>query len=147
MEKVKNSGLENRFVCLGKVPFPVLVSLMHYSIAVLQPSLFEGWSTTIEESKAMCKRIILSNIDVHLEQAPERGLYFSPDSSYQLAEHLKRAYAEFDPRTEERFAMQRQQFKARTDGKWVAEYARILRMVCEERPIMSEGNHSWQKSH
>jgi glycosyltransferase involved in cell wall biosynthesis len=130
MERVKKAGLEDRFVCLGTVPYSVLVSLMHHSIAVVQPSLFEGWSTTVEESKAMCKRIILSDIDVHLEQAPERAIYFSPDDPEGLAECLKRAYKEFDRETEENFARQRPEFKARIEREWVAEYARIVKRVC-----------------
>jgi glycosyltransferase involved in cell wall biosynthesis len=133
MEKVRGAGLEDRFVCLGTVPYPVLVSLMHHSIAVVQPSLFEGWSTTVEESKAMCKRILLSNIDVHLEQAPERGIYFSPDNPKELADCLKRVHAEFDPATEENFANQRPRYRARVEREWVAEYARIVKKVCGAR--------------
>jgi glycosyltransferase involved in cell wall biosynthesis len=130
LEKIRQAGLEERLICLGKVPYPMLVSLMHHSIAVVQPSLFEGWSTTVEESKAMCKRIILSNIDVHLEQAPERGMYFSPDSPEELAECLKRAYKEVDKDTEESFARQRTQLQARIEREWVTEYARIVKRVC-----------------
>jgi glycosyltransferase involved in cell wall biosynthesis len=129
LEKVRQAGLEERLICLGKVPYPMLVSLMHHSIAVVQPSLFEGWSTTVEESKAMRKRIILSNIDVHLEQAPERGMYFSPDSPEELAECLKRAYKEVDKDTEESFARQRSQFRERIRREWVAEYVRIVKIV------------------
>jgi glycosyltransferase involved in cell wall biosynthesis len=130
LEKVRDAGLENRFICLGTVPFEILVSLMHYSIAIVQPSLFEGWSTTVEESKAMCKRVILSNIDVHLEQAPERAMYFSPKSPEELAECLIRAYVEFDEATEESFARQRQQLKTQVEREWVTEFARIVKNVC-----------------
>jgi glycosyltransferase involved in cell wall biosynthesis len=133
LEKVKQAGLEERFVCLGTVPYLTLVSLMHHSLAVVQPSLFEGWSTTVEESKAMRKRIILSNIDVHLEQAPERGEYFSPESPEQLASCLKRAHAEFDPATEESFVNQRQQNKARVEREWMEQYARIVKNVAKAR--------------
>jgi glycosyltransferase involved in cell wall biosynthesis len=130
MENVRAAGVGDRFVCLGKVPYPVLASLMHHSVAVVQPSLFEGWSTTVEESKAMRKQIILSNIDVHLEQAPERAMFFPPDSPDELAECLVRAYKEFDGETEESFARQRPQYKARVEGEWVMEYARIVKRVC-----------------
>ena len=78
LAKARQAGVDDRFICLGIVPYPMLVSLMHHSLAVLQPSLFEGWSTSVEESKAMCKQIVLSNLDVHLEQAPERGRFFRP---------------------------------------------------------------------
>jgi glycosyltransferase involved in cell wall biosynthesis len=129
LAKVKQAGLEHRFICLGTVPYPALISLMHYSIAVLQPSFFEGWSTTVEESKSMRKQIILSNIDVHLEQAPERGVYFSPDLPDELAACLKRVYDEFDPATEELFAKQRVQYKAEIERNWIEDFARILKTV------------------
>ncbi|MGO9796460.1 MAG: glycosyltransferase [Terracidiphilus sp.] len=129
MEKVKQAGVEHRFVCLGIVPYPTLVSLMHHSIAVVQPSLFEGWSTTVEESKAMRKQIVLSNIDVHLEQAPERGVYFSPDSPEELAACLKRIYADFSPAREEGFSAQRPLYRTRIERDWIEDFSRILNTV------------------
>jgi glycosyltransferase involved in cell wall biosynthesis len=129
MEKVKKAGLAERFVCLGSVPYPVLVGLMHHSLAVLQPSLFEGWSTTVEESRAMCKQIVLTNIDVHLEQAPERAAYFSPDSPDELAFLLERIYAGFSPDVEESFALQRSGRREKLEQNWIEEYARILKAV------------------
>jgi glycosyltransferase involved in cell wall biosynthesis len=135
METVKQAGLEHRFVCLGSVPYRTMVSLMHHSLAVVQPSLFEGWSTTVEESKAMCKRIILSNIDVHVEQAPERGLYFSPDSPQELAAGLERVYAEFDPATEESFVGQRPKYKARIGREMSEHYAAIVKAVSPTVPL------------
>ncbi|MGD1108570.1 MAG: glycosyltransferase [Terracidiphilus sp.] len=133
MERVRQAGLEDRFVCLGTVPYSVLISLMHHSLAVVQPSRFEGWSTTVEEAKAMCKQIILSDIDAHVEQAPQRGVYFSPDSPEELAACLKRVYVEFDPSIEEGFAKQRPQYKARVDREWVRHYACIVKEICQAR--------------
>jgi glycosyltransferase involved in cell wall biosynthesis len=127
LAKVREAGVEERFLCLGAVPYPILVSLMHHSVAVLQPSLFEGWSTSVEESKAMGKRIVLSNIDVHLEQAPERGVFFSPDSPEQLAACMVRIIAECEPATEKSYANQRPLYAARNEREWIGEFARILR--------------------
>lgn len=130
LERVGKDGLERRFICLGTVPYPVLAGLMHHSIAVVQPSLFEGWSTSVEESKAMRKRIILSRIPVHLEQAPERGVYFAPDSAGEFAECLKRVHADFDPATEESHARQRLQFKTAIERDWIEDFARIMKSIC-----------------
>ena len=52
--------------------------LMRQSLAVLQPSLFEGWSTSVEEAKSVGKRMILLDIPVHREQDPPRALFFDP---------------------------------------------------------------------
>ncbi len=129
LAKVKQAGLEERFICLGVVPYPMLVSLMHHSLAVLQPSLFEGWSTSVEESKAMGKRIVLSNLDVHLEQAPERGRFFAPGSPDELAAHLRQIYAEFDPAVEQTFTEQRAARKTIAEEQWVVQLAEILKKV------------------
>jgi glycosyltransferase involved in cell wall biosynthesis len=129
LDTVRQAGLDHRFICLGMVPYPTMVSLMHHSIAVLQPSLFEGWSTSVEESKAMRKEIILSNLAVHLEQAPERGVFFSPDSPEELAACMKRVQAEFCPATEEIFAEQRQFFREGIERDWIQDYARIVKRV------------------
>ncbi len=129
MEKVKQAGLENRFVCLGAVKYRVVVSLMHHSIALLQPSVSEGWSTMVEEAKALCKAIVLSNIDVHLEQAPPRGHYFHPDSAEELAAQMKRVHAEYDPGVEQKFAEQRLQYEGKAQREFSANYARIIKLV------------------
>jgi hypothetical protein len=70
----------------------------------------------VEESKAMQKQILLSNIDVHLEQAPERGVYFFPDSPEELAAWLKRIHADFNLAIEEGFVEQRPRYKQRLNG-------------------------------
>ncbi len=105
MQRAEELGVADRFRPLGVVPFKDLVGLMRNSIALINPSLFEGWSTTVEEGKSMGKKILLSNIAVHLEQAPPRGVFFDPDNAIALADELWRAQLEFD-QTEERRHME-----------------------------------------
>ena len=45
----------------------------------------------------MGKRVILSDIPVHREQAPGRGLYFEPRDAEALAYQLLSAVRSFDP--------------------------------------------------
>jgi glycosyltransferase involved in cell wall biosynthesis len=129
LDKVRQAGVGNRFVCLGTVPYRVMASLMYHSLAVLQPSLFEGWSTSVEESKAMGKRIILSRIDVHLEQAPERGTYFSPDSPEELAACMNDMYTTSDPAAEQLFVERREHYRAERERDWIKNYRFILKAV------------------
>jgi len=49
---------------------------MKKSIAIIQPSLFEGWSTVVEDAKSLGKNIIVSDINVHIEQKDERTVVF-----------------------------------------------------------------------
>ena len=64
------------------------MSLMKNSIAVINPSLFEGWSSTFEQAKSYGKKIILSNINVHVEQNPNGAEYFHPTNANQLSKIL-----------------------------------------------------------
>ncbi|WP_374319670.1 glycosyltransferase family 4 protein [Aquabacterium sp.] len=88
------------FISLGVVPYDEMVCLMKSSIAVVNPSLFEGWSTTVEESKSLGKKIILSDIPVHREQSPERGVYFSAQDPLALANCLQQTYEGCDDDSE-----------------------------------------------
>jgi glycosyltransferase involved in cell wall biosynthesis len=67
---------------LGFISREDQLCLMKHSIAVLQPSLFEGWSTVIEDAKSLQARIIASAIPVHkeqLEQYSSSALFPSAD--------------------------------------------------------------------
>lgn len=87
-KQIKTLKLDKNFRILGLVPYEDLISLMRSSIAVINPSRFEGWSTTVEESRLLEKIVLLSNIDVHLEQNPEQALYFDVNDSQRLANYL-----------------------------------------------------------
>jgi glycosyltransferase involved in cell wall biosynthesis len=71
---------------LGLIPRHHQIQLMRRSIAVIQPSLFEGWSTVIEDARCLGKKMILSDFEVHLEQNPPNGYFFARNSPNQLAE-------------------------------------------------------------
>lgn len=84
LDYVKEQDLEHNILFLGLIPYHDVLDLFTLSLAVINPSFFEGWSSTVEEAKTMGKCIVLSNIDVHIEQDPEFGLYFNPQDSNEL---------------------------------------------------------------
>ena len=86
------------------VPYSDVVALMIYSQAVINPSFFEGWSTTVEEAKSLGKQVILSDIAVHREQDPARAGYVGTDDPDGLAALLVDTLEGFDPREERRHA-------------------------------------------
>lgn len=88
IEKIELAGLNDRFRVMGEIPYLDMMGLMLHAIAVINPSRFEGWSTTVEEAKAFNKKLILSEIEVHREQNPSRGLYFDIDNDEALANIL-----------------------------------------------------------
>lgn len=60
--------LEGDYRILGVIPRQDMMVLLAHSLAVLNPSRFEGWSTTVEEAKALGKPLRVSDIAVHREQ-------------------------------------------------------------------------------
>lgn len=92
IDKVKNSGCEQQFVYLGMIPREDIIPLMNASMAVLNPSLFEGWSTTVEEAKATGSPLLLSDIPVHREQALSNALFFNPFDHVSIADQLLYAW-------------------------------------------------------
>lgn len=97
LAEVARLGLRNNFILLGWLPHGHMFQLMRQSLAVLQPSLFEGWSTTVEECKSLGKALIVSDIPIHREQRPEHALFFDPHQPEALAECLVRTYAQSNP--------------------------------------------------
>jgi len=59
--------------------------LMNHSMAIVQPTLFEGWSTVIEDAKALNKYVIASNIQVNIEQLAVNATFFDPADEPALA--------------------------------------------------------------
>lgn len=89
MQLVLDLNLEDNFKVLGMLPLDDLVALMRHSLAIINPSLFEGWSTTVEEAKLLGVNVLLSDIAVHREQDPENAYYFSPNDPLELARHME----------------------------------------------------------
>jgi glycosyltransferase involved in cell wall biosynthesis len=80
--------LESNIAILGMIDYADVLQLMVDCVAVINPSRFEGWSSTVEEAKSLGKRLILSDIPVHREQAPARASYFRPDDATELTRVL-----------------------------------------------------------
>ena len=67
------------------IPQEHVTALMLSSTALLNPSRYEGWSTTVEEARSLGTPLLLSDIPVHREQAGEAASYFDPQSANELA--------------------------------------------------------------
>lgn len=95
--ELSRAGVRDRMIVLGTVPHADVFRLLRQSVGVLQPSLFEGWNTAVEECKSVGKAMIVSDIAVHREQNPPKSLYFPPTDEAVLADCLCRAYGEWAP--------------------------------------------------
>jgi glycosyltransferase involved in cell wall biosynthesis len=87
---VQENDLNDVIRFLGFLDRREQLKLMKHAVAVIQPSLFEGWSTVIEDAMAMNQRVIASDLDVNKEQLAENGIYFEKNNPNDLAEKLKR---------------------------------------------------------
>lgn len=79
MRSAAEAGIESHFRYLGLVPYDHVLSLAACCDALINPSFFEGWSTPIEEAKAFAAPLLLSDIAIHREQAPDAN-FFAPGS-------------------------------------------------------------------
>lgn len=86
------NGLHDNVRFLGLIDYADVLVIMRNSVAVINPSRFEGWSSSVEEAKSMGRPVILSRIGTHVEQQPAQGHYFDPDDATGLAEILARVW-------------------------------------------------------
>lgn len=85
---VKEHDLETEILFLGFIDRTEQLQLMKHATAIIQPSLFEGWSTVVEDAKAMDQFLISSDIPVHKDQLKRNALFFSPTNEAELAERI-----------------------------------------------------------
>lgn len=92
-QKAKDMNVLNNIAFLGFINREDQIALIQQSRAVVQPSLFEGWSTIIEDAKALTVAIIASNISVHQEQLNnyEVKQFFDPHSEQELADCMEKS--------------------------------------------------------
>lgn len=95
VRRIQERGLEAEFRLLGVLPRPEVWALMRGSLAVINPSLYEGWSTPVEEAKSLGVPILLSDLEVHREQSPRHALFFDPRSVESIADALDTASTEW----------------------------------------------------
>ena len=122
MARAEAAGVRGSFRVLGVVPYEHVTALSRDAAALMNPSLFEGWSTTVEEAKSMGKRILLSRIPVHVEQDPPGGSFFDPHDPDELAALMEEAYTREDPEGDRRLADGAAAALPQRRRRFVAEY-------------------------
>lgn len=83
IEDIKNyiliNDLNSNIKLLGLIDYSDVFGLIQMSKGVINPSLFEGWSSTVEECKSINKNMILSDLRVHEEQYPSATFFDKHD--------------------------------------------------------------------
>jgi glycosyltransferase involved in cell wall biosynthesis len=93
---IDNNNLNENIRILGLVDHKEVQFFLRYSVSVINPSLFEGWSTTVEDCKSLGKNMIISDIAVHREQDPPVAIYFNPSDVKGLSNILKSRWLSSD---------------------------------------------------
>ena len=90
MQLQENLHLQEEAKFLGFIPREDQLTLMQDALAVIQPSLFEGWSTSVEDAKSLGVPLLVSALEVHREQLEtyEAKLFFAPKDADALARHM-----------------------------------------------------------
>lgn len=103
MAFLREHDLASQVHLLGVLPRSQQISVFRNAAAVVQPSRFEGWSTVVEDARAVGRPLVLSDIDVHREQMPS-ARFFTTGSPSSLAGALAAAIEELpagpDPEAE-----------------------------------------------
>ncbi len=92
LETVTTNNIRKQVHFLGLIPREEQMSLYRLCLAMIQPSVSEGWSTCVEEAKAIGKDMLLSNIEVHKEQWPNNPNFFDPFDAKDLANKMEVIY-------------------------------------------------------
>ena len=82
---LENIQIKEHIKVLGFINRDEQIAIMKNSEYVIQPSLFEGWGTVVEDAKVLDKTILLSDIPVHREQKNEKCIMFNPYDADALA--------------------------------------------------------------
>ncbi len=104
LQTMLNSHDLNNVRVLGMIDRHDQWQLYRGAKMVLQPSLLEGWSSSVEEAKSLGKPLFLSDIPVHREQHLSHDSFFEPHDVTAFAalieEHWNELPAGHDPHAE-----------------------------------------------
>jgi glycosyltransferase involved in cell wall biosynthesis len=125
---VRQYELQDHFRYLGLIPYRDILPLMRMSIAVINPSFFEGWSTTVEEAKAVGAPLLLSNLPIHFEQTAGSAEFFDPYDPTDIARVMTVCWQKLSsgPRMDEEAKA------ARANRAQRAKFANAFVGVCED---------------
>ena len=75
------------------------MEIFRHASVVIQPSLFEGWSTVVEDAKAVGRPIIATDLPVHREQLEgyDPAWLFRPSAAEELAALLEGVWPQLPP--------------------------------------------------
>jgi glycosyltransferase involved in cell wall biosynthesis len=140
LQTIAAAELNEEVTILGHVDDGDLYDLMRAAAVVVQPSRFEGWSTVVQDCKALGRPVVCSDIPVHREQAPQALDFFPCDEPAVLANILARRWAALEPGPD----LEAEQRSLAVERDFARKHGERLLAVCTEayaggsRPVEAE---------
>ncbi len=131
MMLVNNYGLNDNFRYLGLLSYKEVCSLIFYSIALINPSKFEGRNVSVEQARSMGKKIILSNIKVHLEQNPKRAIFFNPYDHKNLSKIILNVLNKYKIKSEIKYSRSEVLKNENNLFKYYKHYEQIINSILD----------------
>jgi glycosyltransferase involved in cell wall biosynthesis len=128
LQAIASAGLNEQITILGQVPFSDLINLVRTATVIIQPSRFEGWSTVVQDAKAIGRPLLCSDIPVHREQAPMALGFFPCDSPEVLADLLASHWESLRPGPN----LSGEAESLLREREFADRHGEILMAVCEE---------------
>lgn len=94
---LESPEIAKRCVCTGFIDRKEQLALMKGAAFLIQPSLFEGWGTVLEDAKVFDKTVLLSDIPVHREQMNDKCTLFDPHDAEALSRLILEKWGNADP--------------------------------------------------
>jgi glycosyltransferase involved in cell wall biosynthesis len=128
LQAAAQGNVWSQCLILGKVPREDLVSFLQTATAVIQPSRFEGWNTTLQDAKAIGCPVLVSDLAVHREQCPNALGFFPPDDAGALADLIAASWPHLPTRPDP----QRESEALAAEVAFAHAYGRRLLEICSE---------------
>jgi glycosyltransferase involved in cell wall biosynthesis len=105
---------------------------MRAAALIIQPSRFEGWSTVVQDAKALGRPLICSDIPVHREQAPGALGWFPCDAPDVLADLIASHWDGLNPGPD----MLRERKAMLVEQEFAAQHGRVLLGLCRDAVLV-----------
>jgi glycosyltransferase involved in cell wall biosynthesis len=128
---IKDLGIDAEARILGLIDYNDLLALMRHCVGFINPSRFEGWSSSVEEAKSVGKPILMSNIPVHVEQAPPHSAYFECDDETSLNQLMRTLWEEHERVDQVKREWAAQENLGRRSEAFGQQYLNLIKRVVE----------------
>ena len=124
LEYIDDSNIQNNLSILGFIPRKDQIQLLRSAAAIIQPSLFEGHSSTLVEAQSLGKLGFVSDIPMHRELCREGYIFFDPFNPEDIAGKIGMFWSDLSPGPDldaEKLALEKYTIKMRIFGKGFSE--------------------------